>query len=237
MSTFNGNVISMANMLKTEVSTANWTPWDFWTGYSVSEMNGEGYTQRNVSVSDTGLYYMWVYFSGDNLKNIYGYILVDNLEADVAVEGISLPKTEKVEMGKTLTLTPTFTPTSATNKIVTWTSSDETVATVDNAGKVTPKKAGSTIITVTTQDGNKTATCTVTVVAEANNEEKTNNSGTDQVNNGSTDNKDDGKSDDTTVAPIKIPQTGENIAIVSVIVLIIGVSIFAYIKYKNLKGI
>ncbi len=31
---------------------------------------------------------MWIYFSGTGLKNIYGYILVDNLEPDIALEGI-----------------------------------------------------------------------------------------------------------------------------------------------------
>lgn len=88
---------------------------------------------------------------------------------NVAVVSISLPSTKTVELGKTITLQPTFNPTNATNKIVTWDSSDKTVATVDNAGKVTPKKVGSTIITVTTQDGNKKATCTVTVTDSLSN--------------------------------------------------------------------
>ncbi len=40
-------------------------------------------------------------------------------------------------------------------KIVNWTSSDESIVAVNNAGKITGKKVGSAIITVTTQDGNK----------------------------------------------------------------------------------
>lgn len=144
--------------------------------------NGYGYTQRNVNTPDYGLYYMWIYLAGNNVKNLYGYILVDNLQPEIALDSISLPKTDEVELGKTLTLTPTFSPVNTTNKIVTWSSSDESVATVDNAGKITPKKIGSTIITVTSQDGNKKAFCTVTVTQPntSNNNNNDNNNSTTQ---------------------------------------------------------
>ena len=65
--------------------------------------------------------------------------------------------------GETVTLTATVAPENATNKNVTWSSSDETVATVDQSGKVTAVKAGEATITVKTEDGSKTATCAVTV--------------------------------------------------------------------------
>jgi len=128
----------------------------------------------NTLINTQGLYMVWGAVSYIEGRSIYGFTLYDNYpdgyvlpeeENETKVESISLPTTATVELGKTLTLTPTFNPSTATNKSVTWTSRDETVATVDNAGKVTPKKVGSTIITVTTQDGNKTATCTVTVTA------------------------------------------------------------------------
>ena len=54
-------------------------------------------------------------------------------------------------------------PADATNQKVTWKSSNAAVATVDAAGKVTAVKAGEATITVTTEDGGKTATCKVTV--------------------------------------------------------------------------
>ena len=73
-------------------------------------MNGYGYPVRQISAPDTGLYYLWVYFSGNNLKDIYGYILLDNLQPDIALDGITLAKTANVELGKTLTLKPTFNP-------------------------------------------------------------------------------------------------------------------------------
>lgn len=61
-----------------------------------------------------------------------------------------------------ITLVATVNPEDATNKNVTWTSSDPTIAKVEN-GKVTGLKAGTATITVTTEDGEKTAKCEVTV--------------------------------------------------------------------------
>jgi len=231
----NGDYLQLQNLLKQTVPTSNWQSWDYWNGYnSFTGMNGYGYTQSPISVPDTGLYYMWLYFSGNNLKNVYGYILVDNLQPDIALDSISLPKTKDVELGKTLTLVPTFSPTTTTNKIVTWTSSDETVATVDNAGKITPKKIGSTIITVTSQDGNKKATCTVTVVqASSNSQGGSGSQGGTSGSSGTT-----GKSDPTTATYKTLPNTGLSIALIGSILLVIvgGVALLAkYHKYRDVK--
>ena len=85
----------------------------------------------------------------------------------VAVTGVSLSKTSlSLVEGGSETLTATVAPTNATNKAVSWKSSDTGVATVDNSGKVTAVKAGSATITVTTTDGSKTATCSVTVTSK-----------------------------------------------------------------------
>lgn len=68
--------------------------------------------------------------------------------------------------GEPVTLHATVLPGDATNKQVRWSSSNPEVAEVDSNGTVQPRKAGTTTITVTTVDGNKTATCLVTVVEE-----------------------------------------------------------------------
>ena len=87
-------------------------------------------------------------------------------EAAVSVTGVTLNKTSiSLVPGEGETLTATVTPADATNKNVTWKSSDATVATVDDNGKVTGVAAGEATITVTTEEGGKTATCRVTVSA------------------------------------------------------------------------
>ena len=63
------------------------------------------------------------------------------------------------------TLTATVAPDNATNKKVTWKSDKPEIATVDASGKITGVKEGEATITVTTEDGGKTATCKVTVEA------------------------------------------------------------------------
>jgi uncharacterized protein YjdB len=84
--------------------------------------------------------------------------------ADIAVTGVSLSHTTlSLKPNATQQLTATIAPTTATNKNVTWSSSNTSVATVSATGLVTAKTAGTATITVTTQDGNKTATCVVTV--------------------------------------------------------------------------
>ena len=89
----------------------------------------------------------------------------------ISVTSVSLSSDgETVKVGKTVTLVATVYPTNATNKNVTWTSSNTSVATVNNTGVVTGVAAGSSTITVRTADGNKTAQCVVTVTASSGEE-------------------------------------------------------------------
>ena len=89
-----------------------------------------------------------------------------NEPATISVTGVSLNQSAlTLTEDGTAQLTATVEPANATNKGVTWSSDDETVATVDANGKVTAVAPGTATITVTTADGNKTATCTVTVKA------------------------------------------------------------------------
>ena len=86
----------------------------------------------------------------------------------VNVTDVTLDKTElTLTEGETGTLTATVKPDNADNRKVTWSSDKTDVATVDGAGRVTAVKAGEAVITVTTEDGGRTATCKVTVKAKA----------------------------------------------------------------------
>lgn len=83
----------------------------------------------------------------------------------IPVSDVTLNKTElTLTEGNSETLSATVKPDNATDKTVSWTSSDATVASVDDNGKVTAVKAGTATITVKTKDGEKTATCKITVV-------------------------------------------------------------------------
>ena len=80
------------------------------------------------------------------------------------VRGVSLDRSALTLIeGGTAQLTATVEPIDATNKKVTWSSSAPGVATVDASGNVTAVAEGTATITATTDDGGKTATCTVTV--------------------------------------------------------------------------
>jgi len=81
----------------------------------------------------------------------------------VPVTGVTLNQTTlELTVGGAATLTATVAPADAANKAVTWTSSNADVATV-SGGTVTGVSAGTATITVTTEDGGKTAACAVTV--------------------------------------------------------------------------
>ena len=85
----------------------------------------------------------------------------------IGVTEVTLDKTElTLTEGETETLTATVKPDNADNKKVTWSSDKTEIATVDGAGKVTAVKAGEAVVTVTTEDGGRTATCKVTVKAK-----------------------------------------------------------------------
>lgn len=100
-----------------------------------------------------------------------GEVWIDDIEygeysanvAPVHATGVTLDKTSaSVKQGKTITLTATVAPADAVNKNVTWSSNNASVATVSN-GVVTGVATGNAKITVTTEDGSHTASCTVTV--------------------------------------------------------------------------
>ena len=131
-----------------------------------------------ISIADTWTHYEYELTAkkGDyevikiNFGNC-GEVWIDDIEygeysanvAPVHATGVTLDKTSaSVKQGKTITLTATVEPADAVNKNVTWSSNDASVASVSN-GVVTGVATGNAKITVTTEDGSHTASCTVTV--------------------------------------------------------------------------
>ena len=103
----------------------------------------------------------------DTTCNVCGYVRTVTPEI-IPVSQITLNKTEtSISVGNSETLTATVAPENATNKALTWASSDEDVATVAPDGTVTAVKAGAATITATAADGSgKSAVCKVTVTGD-----------------------------------------------------------------------
>lgn len=151
----------------------------------------DGTDTNNVTFEFTGIYTEHEFTKGKKVdgawetSGVKGIIVDDRYEAaDVStffsevqtpdtIEGANVPatgvtlnkSTAAVVVGNDTQLVATVAPATATNKNVTWTTSDGEKATVSNAGLVTGVGAGEATITATTVDGSFTATCTVTVVS------------------------------------------------------------------------
>lgn len=96
-----------------------------------------------------------------------GYQAVANIKVinTISLNSISITKNLQLKEQSSSTLNVTFNPSNATNKKVTWKSSNPNVATVDSSGNVKAKAPGTATITVISSDGGKVATCNVEVTA------------------------------------------------------------------------
>ena len=134
------------------------------------KLDETAFTYTDTSYPDNIIYMLatlYVPAGRDALyKQIDGWKNFTNIMVVQAVESVSLSETSVIleEIGATCQLQATVLPDDANNKTVTWTSSDEAVCTVSETGLVTATGVGSASVTVTTVDGEKTATCEVTVV-------------------------------------------------------------------------
>ena len=101
------------------------------------------------------------YQSANHWKKFYNIKEIPTLSTSIALN----QTTATLEVTETITLIATILPENATDKSVEWSSSDETVAVVDENGVVTAISIGEAVITATTADGsNLSASCKVTVV-------------------------------------------------------------------------
>ena len=205
------NIPTETNLLSNNGKSTFWDNVTSQAGQSFISLDGENWTDINNNVKDSNVC----------LKAFTTY----QEKEDVAVTGITLDKS-KLEMkkGESLNLVATITPSTATNKNVTWTSSNEKVATVSKEGIITAIEEGTTTITVTTEDGNKVAKCEVTVGAKTNNDD-------DIYYDKNDANK------DTTTATGTIPQTGVKLTIITIIAIMVGTTLVVFIKIRKMKDI
>ena len=187
---FNGDPITSKTLYTNGVSTATFT-------YSVLPTNA---TFKDITWSSTNPAVATVDPLG-NVKAISAGKTVIRCTSDdnpmvvgsctvtvkVKETGIKLDKSSfEVYETKSKTLKATVSPVDATNKNVTWTSSNTSVATVDKDGKVTGKKAGTAYISATTANGKYTAKAKVTVLKMIYTEKVVLNKTTLTLNDGAT---------------------------------------------------
>ncbi len=135
------------------------------TGFYWSNARSENSEFARALVSSSAYARMEEYgrTAGFSIRPVYA-----EASSTVPVSGISLDKNElEVFLGEIATLSATIYPENASYRVVTWSSSDESVATVSPTGTVKGIYMGQATITATTVDGNHTATCLVTVKAKA----------------------------------------------------------------------
>ena len=138
-----------------------------WDGTSVDLVGSYGYCWSSSLYMDPPSY-AWLVSSNDVGLNTHYYPRIYGLPVRpvygdlISVTSVSLSETTlTLEVGKTATLTATVKPDNATDKKVTWTSSNTSVATVSSGGLVKAIATGTA--TITAKAGDKSATCTVTV--------------------------------------------------------------------------
>jgi|GEM_PF-6292120 len=135
-------------------------------GVKVGETSDLTYTDGQLSDNTA---YVYTVKAVDTRNNVSEASAALNVTTQVAPEGAAVSgivikeEHSTITVGKTLALTVEITPADAVNKLVEWTSSDETVATVDENGVVTAVGEGEAVITGVTDDGAYVAETVVTV--------------------------------------------------------------------------
>ena len=135
------SAVTVAGKL-TSLPTPTYDGYDF-LGWYTQKDGGDKVTTDTVFTVDSTIYAHW---------------------QNIPVTDVTLDKTSlTLQETGSATLIATVVPANATNKNVTWESSDTSIATVDASGKVTALSAGTAMITVKTAEGDFTDTCEVTV--------------------------------------------------------------------------
>lgn len=136
-------------------------------GEEVSSISGNviSRTERYVVPKDGEYTLRWIYSKdakndiGDDCAKIGSVRISDSVD----VTGVIIVKKALVRVGDQITLASSIRPSTATNRDVTWSSSDPSIATIDNTGLVKGVSEGVCTLTATTVEGGFTATCTLTV--------------------------------------------------------------------------
>ena len=136
--------------------------------WSVSDSNiAQIATDGTLSFKKAGTVDVIATVKATSSNTVIKKLTVTGVKRVINVSSVALDKTTvNLKKGETVKLNATVAPADADNKEVTYTSSNSAVAKVDNTGLVTAVASGEAVITVTTKDGSKTASCKVAVAKE-----------------------------------------------------------------------
>lgn len=130
---------------------------------SIAAINNSGLLtgrgEGNVVVTATSRYISTV-TTQYNVTVVKGVVPVSSISLDLS--------SVKLTIGKSAQLNTTISPSDATNQNVTWSSENNDIVSVTNDGVITANQLGSTTVSVTTEDGGFSDSCTVNVVKEVN---------------------------------------------------------------------
>jgi hypothetical protein len=146
---------------------------DQWGGFGIRAQANGKITYNNVSFNRIESYKAGTDPVYGNIKNHNTGFIIEVINTNVPLTGISVsPTTASLAEGQNTTLTVSYSPTNATNKALTWTTSNSGVATVTESGTgiatVNAVAIGSATITAKSVDGNFTATATINVTPAVN---------------------------------------------------------------------
>ena len=165
--TLNKTGVTITGIGNTAILSATVTPSNSTQGVSWSTSNSSVATVSGGTVKAVGKGTATITAKSGSKSASATVTVVDNSQpapSVVKAAGVSLNKASiSMKVGDSAKLTATVSPSNATNKSVTWSSSNTSVATVNSSGNVTAKKAGKATITVTTKDGGYTAKASVNV--------------------------------------------------------------------------
>ncbi len=139
-------------------------------GTGIDSEYAETSSGKSISFSSVNARYARFYSNGSSANAANHYVEIEiygtGSSSSIQPASISLNKTsDALVVGNTDSLTATVLPSNATNKNVTWSTSNPSVASVSTSGVVTALGAGTATITATTIDGSLTSSCVVTVTS------------------------------------------------------------------------
>lgn len=164
------------------------------------------------------------------------------------VEKIELNKSSlEAQKGDKFNLIVNFYPTDATNKNIKWKTSDENIASVSDTGMITVYAEGTVTITATTEDGNKTASCIITVKENSYQDDDIIYKDDDTLNNSSTNKEITIKNNaiknysainkDNSLSNKIIPYAGNRVIMIGAIIIVSIIGIIIFIKMRAMKDV